>query len=196
MNTISIKRVEIARDDKVGYSSAPLTQRRQYIVDHDRQILWISPQKNAGTSIRHALGRDERDFDTEARKYEHYHTIAIIRHPWDRLTSALHHPYGCDGRSFSETVEQEILNHVSPYHVDGHLWPQWVVLLGFRVDRWLLFEHIGEEWRKLQSVLDLPDLPHQNKTQHKHWREQPYEWSRLMPWYAGDFLLCDEWEIT
>ena len=124
--------------------------RVSYHIDHGREILWILHRKNAGTSLRHAFGAGRGDVTggvgaADALAWNGYHTISSIRHPWDRITSGLYNPYD-DDRPFERKIREEILTRPSARHIDSHLWPQWVTLEGFRVDRWLRFDRLREDW--------------------------------------------------
>jgi len=133
MTTLKLTTVAMALETCRMY---PEQLRQNYFVDHDREILWILNRKNAGTSIREALGVRVMVQAVEAHQFAHYHTVTIIRHPWARLTSGLYNPYN-GPLAFAERVQKEILDRPSPWHVDPHLWPQWVPILGFRVDRYI-----------------------------------------------------------
>jgi hypothetical protein len=63
--------------------------------NHDRQAIWIHVPKNAGTSLRTALGFDNAGHVPIARyaaqdsvAASNYFKFAIVRNPWDRLYSS------------------------------------------------------------------------------------------------------------
>ena len=183
-----------------------------YHVDHLHKVLWVLSRKNAGTSVRHAIepfGVGETR--EEAQRYSYYHTITVIRHPWDRLTSGLHNPYS-DSRPFAQKVEDEILRPLRdswkkyavamginwlPASMDHHLWPQWVTIDTFRIDRWLHFDSLQDDWSALQREFEYPDLEHHNQGEDRDWRRpdgEPFDWSPLLALYEPDFALCADWE--
>ena len=185
MTTLQLTKISMSIGSGQPY---PEQLRQNYFVDHDREILWIINRKNAGTSIREALGVRVMVQAVEAHQFAHYHTVTIIRHPWARLTSGLYNPYN-GPLAFAERVQQEILDRPSPWHVDPHLWPQWVPILGFRVDRYIQFVNLPTEWALLQQEYTLPDLEHKNRGTGHNWRDQNFDWSLLLPWYEPDFEL-------
>lgn len=181
-----------------------------YHVDHLRQILWALPRKNAGTSIREAIHNLPSVDYAGAFGFNNYHTISVIRHPWDRLTSALYNPF-TDDRPFAQKVEEEILGPLrecwmadtfAPLaptrHIDPHLWPQWATTHGLRVDRWLSFDRLDDDWAKVQADFGpYPDLQHLNAGEPHDWCRpdgEPFDWSPLLGLYGPDFELCGDWE--
>ena len=167
-----------------------------YHIDHPRKIVWIIHRKLAGASIREALGcRQMVDRETAFRAPEAYKTITCVRHPWDRLTSAAYHPYNATPDTIRGIIDMEVVFQADPRYMDWHFLPQWIPLKGFRVDYWLVFEHLDESWKRLQKEYpDLPDLEHRNQHGPHDWREQPVEWHKLLRWYAPDFDFNSEWE--
>ena len=174
-------------------------QRQEYHIDHNRSVLWILHRKNASSSLRKAIETTGGVVDTEALRFKHYHTITLLRHPWDRMTSGLYNPYGDDSRSFRQRLHDEVLTRPDLSCVDRHLQPQWYIMDGFRVDRALIYERLDEDWAELQQDFDLPNLEHANKGIDHDWRRpdgEPMDWSPLYEWYERDFELCAEWEKT
>jgi hypothetical protein len=171
--------------------------RQGFHVDHDRRLLWILHRKNASGSIQKAIGSIGGCLDTEALPYNHYHTITLLRHPWDRLTSGLYNPFGEGPRAFRQTLQEEILNKPHVRMVDRHLWPQWYMMDGFRVDRTLIYERIEEDWAEIMQEFGYPELEWQNEGFYHNWRKpdwEPFDWSVLNEWYEQDFELCADWE--
>ena len=173
--------------------------RQCFHVDHNRGVLWILHRKNASTSMRKAIGMKRAVLEGEAIPFVHYHTITLLRHPWDRVTSGLYNPFGDTPRSFRQTLQDEILDQSDLSMVDRHLWPQWYMMDGFRIDRTLFYEHLERDWAELQEEYDLPKLEWQNKGISHDWRRpdgEPMDWSVLNEWYEQDFELCADWEKT
>ena len=174
-----------------------MTPRLNYHVDHDRKILWILHRKNAGTSIRKAIGCHSMVSAEEALPYNkwsaRYTKITALRHPWSRVTSALHNPFD-DDRPIAQKVQEEIFNKPEIADIDWHLWPQWYVMEGFDDIRVLHVETLNGDWMELQREYTLPDLEHQNQGDARDWREQDFDWSLLLPIYGSDFEFGEWWE--
>ena len=119
--------------------------------------------------------------------------MTCVRHPWDRVTSALYHPYDATKDTFMDIATHVLNGSVELF--DWHFTPQWRPLVGFDVDHWLFFDHLDDDWRGLQEIYgDLPDLEHRNQHGPHDWREQPIEWSDLLCYYAPDFDFNPKWE--
>jgi len=168
--------------------------RQLYHPDHDRKILWILQRKNASTSILELMKCRSMIMVEETLPFRDYYTITIVRHPWARVTSGMYNPYGHGPRTFAQKVQEEILDRETPRDIDPHLWPQWVALEGFRVDRWLHFERLDDDWKALQADFDLPDMVRMNVGDGHQWRDQDFDWNLLLPLYEPDFAFCEDWE--
>jgi hypothetical protein len=101
--------------------------------------------------------------------------------------------------NFDEFIDMVISgNVVAPVHHD-HVRPMKYYLCGdggtVLADFVGRFENIDIDWRKLCSRLDVPhvDLPHDNKSKHKPWREcyTDEQLEHVVEHYADDFRIFD-----
>lgn len=151
--------------------------------------LLILPPKCASSSIKQSCGLThwiERD---QAEAANHLPTIAFIRHPWERIVSAL---YSClfSFAPFSERLTRYLEAD------DSHLRPQARMLHGLRIDRLIRFERLADEWPKLQTEFGFAALPHlaaRLPDRQQTWQQEPFDWDSLLPLYAKDFELCPDW---
>jgi len=176
----------------------PPQRKLNFHVDDKNEILWIIHRKVAGSSIRKALGIQAMISAEEALPYnKDLHTITIVRHPWDRITSAAYNIFKGQRNAmpFGQRMQEEILSREGPHAVDWHFWPQSYVLDGFRVDEMEFYENLNSFWKYLQTGYELPDLPWVNKGDGHKWQDQDFDWSLLLPWYKNDFY-AEWWEKT
>lgn len=147
------------------------------IVNHELKIAYVDIPKVASTAIRGAV----RGIRAEAC----YFTFAFIRHPWDRLVSALYSVL----RS-STPLDERIQQYMEAPQLDSHIRPQ-SLFLQRRVDFIGRYERLGRDWALLQQQFDLPALTHENKGPHRpaDWRAAPIDWDRWRPYFAADFEL-------
>jgi len=173
----------------------PPQPKLNFHVDEKNDILWIIHRKVAGSSIRKALGIVAMISAEEALPYNaSMHTITVVRHPWDRITSGMYNIFkGGPDVPFSQRIHEEILSREGPHAIDWHFWPQSYVMDGFRVDDIDFFENINSHWKYLQTGYYLPDLPWVNRGEGHKWRDQDFDWSLLLPLYENDFY-AEWWE--
>lgn len=175
----------------------PPQPRLNFHVDSKRELLWIIHRKVAGSSLRKALGIRAMVPHDVALPYNNWRTIMVVRHPWDRITSAICNVFGPIGESFAKRITEEILSREGPHAIDWHLWPQSYAANGFRVDDLILFEHLPERWASLRNEYDLPVLEHINRGKGHDWRHpngEEFDWAPLLPLYERDFEYCEGWD--
>lgn len=136
--------------------------------------MWINVPRVASTSMATALG------------YLKYTDLmfAFIRHPWDRMVSAL--TMFEPGVPIHEAYERQISNY--------HIRPQAEHLAPFmdRLDFLGRYDRLEEDWRWVIDNVGAKPLQHLNKTDNKpDWRE--IDFSRYLDRYQQDFDLCPEW---
>lgn len=155
------------------------------IVRPDLGLQVIVIPKVASSSIRGALA-GTRGYDPD------YYTAVFIRHPWDRLVSALYSVL----RAFQPENERLAMYLERPVDdIDEHVRPQWTFLEGRRIDYVGRYETLTEDWRVLAERFDLPLLTPSNvgKYRPERWQEAPIDWKRWLPIYRRDFQLCPDW---
>lgn len=184
-----------------GYEHRPTNIDKGYYVDDVHRILWIPIYKCASRSVHEAIKPWHRDVlhDEAVHISNDTFTVAVIRHPWDRLMSALWGPL----RSFA-LFENRVQDHIlqyrdeDPLYMDPHVRPQAFTLRDIAIDYKVRVESIDRDWKILREEL----YPHLLKIMpHKHrgvarpvgWKGH-YNWDRLLPQYEEDFKLCLDWE--
>ena len=105
-------------------------------------------------------------------------TAAFIRHPLDRLVSAwankihsesyMERRLGKHGFRLNMPFD-EFVRHVEGHCWDAHIQPQ-CKFLPVGTNLVARFERMAEVWPEIQAKFPwLPDLPHENKTEHAPW---------------------------
>ena len=116
--------------------------------------------------------------------------FVFLRHPWDRLCSALS-MWKRDDETLDETYVR--------YHNNLHILPYVKRLSGYPPPEFIgRYEHLDEDWQWVQDKLDVGPLPHLNSAEDRgiqkfDWRER--DWSKYHDIYAPDFELCSEWQM-
>lgn len=174
----------------------PVNIERGYHVDDEHRIIWIPIAKCACMSIIKASNSAYEMAHDEAlalATYCDYTVVASIRHPWDRLVSALFSNL-FDARTFEERLEDRVC-HRSPIQMNSHVRPQWFWLRGFKVDHWLRVHTLTRDWRKLRMSFPhlQPELEHLHHNPNRPKWAGLYEWDKIRPQYEGDFELCRDW---
>lgn len=167
------------------------------IVHVAQGIRWVLPPKCASNSVRRALGLPMRPIGLDDRRGYGLPTVGAVRHPHDRLTSALYSVLKSDELAFEELVEEHVLSYAArpemmdPHVRPLHLWYDEVVGPWRRLN----VADIDEGWRRLR--LDYPNLPpslpHLNRGQRRppRWEELDYDWSTVDRLYRRDFTLLE-----
>jgi hypothetical protein len=147
------------------------------------RIAYIPIPKVASSAIRGVVqGRHAEEVP------EGYFCFTFIRHPWDRLVSALY----SNLRSFApldERLAQFV--HQPGGRMDSHVRPQAMFLNGHRVDFIGRYDRLERDWTHIP--LPFPSRENVGKHRPKDWREVPINWQRWLPIYERDFLLCPDW---
>ena len=169
-----------------------------YFIDHERGIRWIIIPKCASTTLDVVLGIGEdgkhRCGREEALEHADLFTVVFIRHPWQRLVSAMEMPFQTAGPNILARLQRVIVDDRSD---DVHVRPMHTFTDGFRLDFVGRLENMGADWRVLHHAhraLELPGLPDlviENAKGAPPWRSLDYDFGWLRPRYAKDFEL---WE--
>lgn len=157
------------------------------VVNDILRVAYIPIPKVASSAIRGVVqGRHVAEVP------DGYFSFAFIRHPWDRLVSALY----SNLRSFAP-LDERIAQFVTEKHIDSHLRPQVSFLQGHRVDFVGRFDRFAIDWLYLCSFIDLPAPLRFNVGRHRpeKWQDAPVDWDRWRPLYAEDFSLCRAWSL-
>ena len=152
-------------------------------------MLVVLPPKNASSSIKASLGLGDWIPREKAVELNSLYTIGVIRHPLERVVSALYTVL-MEATPFSERLRK--------WRHDSHVRPQAPAFDGIRVDWWLHVERLQWDWEALRQFRDLPALPHRNigsriNGRPSDWRDA-CDWSEFMPLYEKDFALCSGWK--
>ena len=148
-----------------------------------RSIKWtmiVLIPKVASSAIRDAV----------IRSREPEFTVVFIRHPWDRLVSALYSVIR-SSRSLDERIQQYIdAAESAGCQLDSHLRPQVSFIDGRTIDFYGRFEYLTQDWKLLQSRCSgLADLPSKPKSNRPRWQDAKIDWDRWYPMYRRDFEL-------
>ena len=99
----------------------------------------------------------------------------VIRHPWDRIVSALESNYRSD-KPFLE----RLLAHV-PH--DDHVMPYSHWIEGQQIKRIVRTENLDQEF---------PGIGHRNVGRYRQrWQDYDIDWAAWQPVYARDVALCN-----
>lgn len=119
------------------------------------------------------------------RKFFDFFSFAVVRHPIQRLVSSFY--FGKQNKLWSvyglqeSTTLDEYIDWLHKNKNDPNiliLLPQttWAANKDFPVTKVLRFEDLSAGWKNMLAeykIAGLPDsLPHENKSQHKDWREE------------------------
>ncbi len=165
-----------------------------YCLDVDERFLLIPILKCGSRSVRKAAKPLRTDLTyTEAVAFNYLPTIAVVRHPWDRLVSALFSNL-MDARPFAERLEAHILGK-HPLEMNSHIRPQWFWIRELRIDYLVRVDHFNEDWQEVRAAF--PRLAplrhiHRGEARPEVWQGL-YDWAKLLPQYQGDFNLCPDW---
>jgi hypothetical protein len=156
-------------------------------VNDTLRVAYVVIPKAASSAIRAAVqGRHAEQIP------EGYFSFTFVRHPWDRLVSALYTVFRSQA-PLDERLAQFIENPNIP--IDSHARPQVEHLAGHRIDFIGYYHEIERDWSALQHVFGLPDLQHVNRGKYRpaRWQDAPITWERWRPRYEQDLALCPDW---
>ena len=171
-----------------------------YRFDEKRSIAWVLLPKAASTAIRRAIRSIPLSRDEMLEKNARHHTIGVLRHPLDRATCALYSLFMPDARPF--------LERFYAYRDDIHLCPISPIFDEIRVDEWLYFDTLNEQWEGVRTRHGYPELVATNvrarpgqapvKMPHAirplHWKEAAIDWKSVAQPYERDWALDPSWE--
>ena len=132
-------------------------------------------------------GRGRKDLreikDILEEKYEQYFKFAFVRNPWDRIVScwknksnpvhSQEYPHSCFVEATNKTFNEFIdLLQGDAFGEDRHISPQ-VFFFPPDLDFIGKFENLQEDFNIVCGKIGIPrhQLPHINKTEHKHYTE-------------------------
>lgn len=142
-------------------------------VNDDLRMAYIAIPKVASTACRASFQGHHADSIPDG-----YATIAVIRHPWDRLVSAVYSVLR-SGAPLDERIAQHLHGEIN-----SHIRPQ-TTFLPSKVDRLIRYENLARDWPWPLTAANV------GKHRPAHWSEAPIDWGRWYPLYAKDFALCD-----
>jgi len=170
-----------------------------YYTDDTHGLLYIPILRAGSRSAHTAMKPWHRELNREQaleanRSYPGFCTVAFVRHPWDRIVSALYGPL-MDLGSFQERIDRHILGR-TPIEIDSHLRPQSFVIRDLRIDHLVKLDSIHPDWAIVQNLYPhLRDFPCKHVTPNRPEGWKWYDrWDELMDLYKGDFALCPDWE--
>lgn len=157
-----------------------------YYVERDKGRLWIVPPKCGITSML-ATGLvtpADREMAEKFAAGPGVKVIATMRHPYDRIVSAIYNHLWDPGRTFAERYEL--------HKDDQHVAPQAPLLDGFDVDVFVPFELQGVYW-PLMGIRHRRVM-NAGKRRPRSWRDVGFPWEALAGRYACDFEWNPCWE--
>jgi len=161
------------------------------------EFAFVHVNKAGGTSMTEALRQYEdlphmRGSHDPARVlltaigpqlWSEFFTFAFLRNPFDRMVSSFEYrrqllEKGNPNRYEGDSFRDFMLSVVAP-NEDNYEWRDQLYLLTdsdgtLLVENVYFFEQIQQGWndvRKRLSYLEIPDLPHFNRTDRKDWRD-------------------------
>lgn len=169
-------------------------QERGFYLDTRCRLLLIAIPKCASMSAIKAVKPTGSDLDRGQALIlnKMTPTIAIVRHPWDRLISAFYTNLR-DSRPLDERISDHIIGR-DPITINSHVRPQSFILRGFRIDHLVIFDRLPAAWEEMRTR-----FPHVGELRHSHkgatrprW-ETAFDWNKLRTTYEEDFKLCRDW---
>lgn len=153
-----------------------------YYVEADKRRLWIVPPKCGITSLLATGAVKPADLEMAQAVVEPgWKVIATMRHPYDRIVSALFNHLWDPGLDFDQRYQL--------YYNDVHVRPQSEWLDPFTVDCFVPFELQHVYW----PLYGLKNFPHLNRGTRRpeRWQDVDFDWRRLNQRYERDF----EWNL-
>jgi hypothetical protein len=150
-------------------------------VDHDKEVVFIHIDKNAGTSVKSYLdleppgGRTSHAFATSLvhpKTWEDYFTFTIVRNPFDRLLSRYFYHTNTDYQGsyfnlFPELHDMTLEEYFYNFKNNGHMSPQICfishALSDHPIDMVCRFENMPESIYRLSNELGIDrEFPKKN----------------------------------
>lgn len=108
---------------------------------------------------------------------KHVFKFTIVRNPYDRCVSAFHalqqYSGKFNGHTFTSFVK-DLLKHVG-VKINRHFWYQHPNAFwhGRRIVNYIArLENIQNDWPRIAEIIDCePELPHENRSDHRHYAE-------------------------
>jgi chondroitin 4-sulfotransferase 11 len=168
------------------------------MISHEHKCIFIHIPKTAGTSINKMLNL-EPDYEKRRinghggmayhRKYfkKGYFSFSFCRNPWDRLFSAYFYlssekclNWPVSNTRIHSTIKKyrdfkTFVNHIDESMNDKHFQHQHSFIQHpvYNIDFIGRFENLQEDFNTICDKIGIPqqELPHKNKTKHKHYTE-------------------------
>lgn len=146
-----------------------------------QDLAFLLIPKCAATSIKAAVPLDPDPMYPHEAQDMGLFVATIVRHPLDRLVSAWANKTreitpGMIAAGYREGMSLEaFVMHTAKHHdLDHHVRPQTRFL--YKQGRLCAdfigrFESLDVFWARLGTIFDLPELPHENKSERPHWAE-------------------------
>jgi len=150
------------------------------MINHEYKVLFIHVIKTGGVSIATALNMEQKQNHSRASKikkevgesvWNYYCKFSFVRNPFDKIVSQYHYnrsEFGFQNSTFKEYVKAwNAGKKISAY-------PQYQrFYINEKLDFIGRFENLQEDFDTLCDKIGVPHqkLPHENKTNHKHYTE-------------------------
>lgn len=144
--------------------------------NHVAAIAFVPIPKVASQSLSTAISGSQVEATT-------YPAIAFVRHPWDRITSALYSALmACD------TPRSRLQRALA--EDDPHVRPQIMFINGYSPTLYR-YEDLGRVWPELQRRHGFGELKCRRRglARPKRWEDVPLDWNRYRHIYTDDFAL-------
>ena len=139
-----------------------MSPQGDYWLDPERGICWCIIPKCASTTLDVVLGSDRRVYRDEALA-SGLQAVVFVRHPWERIMSALAHPLHTRAHPLGRLHEHVVGKPMDELNI--HVRPQWTFVDGFDLAFVGRLETMESDWTRLSNELGvvLPPLVHENR---------------------------------
>ena len=171
------------------------------MISHRHKFIFLHIPKCAGSTLNKAFSKHSDDpefdnwhpkFDEYCRKYKEapsYTTIISTRNPWDRLVSSFYFLKKGGNQSFhdiqlsktlciyknnfTEWVRNDFKKMINLDLKVNHLKPISFYISKYHIDYSIKLENLQQDFNTVCDKIGIPrqQLPHTNKTEHKHYTE-------------------------
>ena len=166
------------------------------MINHKHKFVFIHIPKTGGTSIESIFidnanikdvpGKHSMVSDIDSELLKNYYTFTFVRNPWDRMVSYYKfrikrsfnmYNHGDCFRKWIGFLCSDDVQKIKAYHFNLAIKNQREFLVNksnkFSVDFIGKFENLQEDFNTVCSDIGIPrqQLPHVNKTDHKHYTE-------------------------
>tara|TARA_B100002019_G_scaffold216392_1_gene188982 strand:- start:1022 stop:1555 length:534 start_codon:yes stop_codon:yes gene_type:complete len=150
------------------------------MINHEYKVLFIHVIKTGGISIATALNMEQKQNHSRASKIKKevgesvwncYYKFSFVRNPFDKIVSQYHYNrsgFGLQNSTFKEYVKAwyngKKISNSSQFNL---------FYLDEKLDFIGRFENIQKDFDIICDKIGIPkqELPHKNKSQHKHYTE-------------------------